>query len=94
MVLALQSLNGSIRIALLFASAGGDWELASLVCVDLPQWFHDGCKASAGPMTTGHWIKVAVREVLGVSVFGGMLILMALVHVALVHCHGDGQEVP
>jgi len=76
------------------ASAGGDWKLASLVHVDLPQQFHNVSKASMGLMTIGHWIQVAVGEILSVSMFGGLLILMALVHVVLVHCHGDGQEVP
>jgi len=77
------------------ASVGGDWELASLVHVDLPQWFHNGSKASMRPTTIRHWIRwVAVREILSVGVFGGLLILTTLVLVALVHYHGHWQESP
>jgi len=70
------------------------WEFASLVHVDLPQWFHNGSKAGMGLVAIGHWIGVVVCKLLSLIVFGGALILVALVQVPLVHGHGDGWEVP
>jgi len=77
------------------ASAGGDWELAGLVHVDLPQRLHNGSKASVGPIPIRYWIRIAVGElILSIGVLGGLLILPILVHVALVHGHGHRWKLP
>jgi len=79
---------------IVIASAGWGWKFASLVSEDLPQWFHNGCKAGVGFVAVRHWLRIAVCKLVGLVGFGGPLGLVALVQVPLVHGHGNGQEVP
>jgi len=70
-------------------SAGWSWEFASLVHVNLAQWFHNGSKAGMGLVSIGYRVGVAICKVLGLIVFCGALVPAALVQVTLVHGHGE-----
>ena len=74
------------------AGAGWGWEFASLVSVDLAQRLDNAGKAGMELVAIRQCIGVVVCQELGLDVFGGPLVLLALIQMSLVHGHGDGWE--
>jgi len=69
------------------AGAGWGWNFPSLVCVDLAKRLDDGGKTGMQLLAIGDSLRITIGYEFGLISFGQALVLLALVQVALVHCH-------